>query len=76
MENNLITQSEIKFWTGIIAVIVSLTIWGVRLEGRIDNIVSLMEDQKDKLEKLTDSENRLWKNMTNITAKVNIPLLP
>jgi hypothetical protein len=60
----MITKTDIKFWITIMAIVVSATIWGIRLEGKVNTTISLLEDQRTRTNNLTISINDLWRQVT------------
>ena len=61
--NEMLTKTDVKFWMTIVAVIVSVTVWGVRLEGRLETVIALQTKQEEEISLLTQNVNSLWQNV-------------
>jgi len=68
---DMISKTDLKFWMTIMAIIVSITIWGIRLEGKVNTAISLIEDQRTTTRNLTTSINDLWKQVTALNTLHN-----
>jgi hypothetical protein len=69
----IITKSEVQWWIGIVSLILAVTIWGLRLEGKVNTMIALQEAQTIQVNKISESVMKLWKNVVALNAKHDIP---